>query len=162
MALDLQIDAIGLPALILNLPQTASNITINGSGNLEGYMKKKIVVLDTDQNSSEELVNMLNSKNYPFTQAHSLSSLKYILESDQYVAVILDIDSVPVDNRTIRQLALKHTGVRFLCTSKDRFHPELKDAICYHIYACLNKPVDPDELIFWIKSIYEEEDIPDS
>jgi hypothetical protein len=42
MTLDLQIDAIGLPALILNLPQTASNITINGSGNLEGYMKKKI------------------------------------------------------------------------------------------------------------------------
>ena len=125
-------------------------------------MKKKIVVLDTDQNSSLELVNMLNSQNYPFTQAHSLSALKEFLVSDQYVAVILDIDSVPVDNRTIRQLALKHTGVRFLCTSKDRFHPELKDAICYHIYACLNKPVDPDELLFWIKSIYQEEDIPDT
>ena len=53
------------------------------------------------------------------------------------------------------------TATRFLCTSKDRFHPELKDAICYHIYACLNKPVDPDEMVFWIKSIFDEENIPD-
>jgi hypothetical protein len=74
----------------------------------------------------------------------------------------LDIDTVPVNNRTIRDLALKNPSVRFLCTSKDRFHPELKDAICYHIYACLNKPIDPDELLFWLKSIYEEEGIPDT
>ena len=125
-------------------------------------MKKKIVILDANQNSCVELSDIINSKNYPFIQAQTLSSLEDFLESDQYVAVVLDIDSVPVDNRTIRELALKYPGVRFLCTSKDRFHPELKDAICYHIYACLNKPVDPDELLFWIKSIYEEEEVLDT
>ena len=125
-------------------------------------MKKKIVILDANQNSCGKLSDIINSKNYPFIQAQALSSLEDFLESDQYVAVVLDIDSVPVDNRTIRELALKYPGVRFLCTSKDRFHPELKDAICYHIYACLNKPVDPDELLFWIKSIYEEDEIPDT
>lgn len=123
-------------------------------------MKKKIVILDANQKSSGELSNILSSKNYPFTHACGLPLLEDDLDSDQYVAVILDIDSVPVDNRTIRQLAIKYPGVRLLCTSKDRFHPELKDAICYHIYACLNKPVDPDELLFWIKSIYEEEADP--
>ena len=128
---------------------------------LKSDMKKKILVLDANLNSRGKLSDILNSKDYPFTHANALSSLKEFLVSDQYVAVVLDIDSVPVDNRTIRQLALKHPGVRFLCTSKDRFHPELKDAICYHIYACLNKPVDPDELLYWIKSIYDEEDIPD-
>jgi len=125
-------------------------------------MKKKIVVLDSNQKSSRELFDIINSKNYPFTQAPALSALEDILKSDQYVAVVLDIDSVPIDNRTIRELAIKFPGVRFLCTSKDRFHPELKDAICYHIYACLNKPVDPDELLYWIKSIYQEEEIPDT
>ena len=124
-------------------------------------MKKKIVVLDANLNSRGELSDILNSKDYPYTHANALSSLEEFLISDQYVAVVVDIDSVPVDNRTIRQLALKYPGVRFLCTSKDRFHPELKDAICYHIYACLNKPVDSDELLYWIKSIYEEEDNPD-
>jgi len=125
-------------------------------------MNKGIVVLDHNRNSRQELFSILNSKNYPFTVTHALSSLEELFGSDQYVAVILDIDSVPVDNRTIRDLALKFPGVRFLCTSKDRFHPELKNAICYHIYACLNKPVDPDELLFWIKSIYEEENIPNT
>ena len=123
---------------------------------------KKIVILGADQNSIEELSNILKSKNYPFTVTNALSSLEQYFESDQYVAVVLDIDSVPVDNRSIRNLALKYPGVCFLCTSKDRFHPELKDAICYHIYACLNKPVDPDELLYWIKSIYEEESMPDT
>ena len=125
-------------------------------------MKKKIVILAANQNSCVELSEIINSKNYPLVQTQALSSLEDFLESDQYVAVVLDIDSVPVDNRTIRKLALKYPGVRFLCTSKDRFHPELKDAICYHIYACLTKPVDPDELLYWIKSIYEEENIPDT
>ena len=129
---------------------------------IKSEMKKKILVLDANQNSSGELSNTLNSKNYPFTQTQTLSSLEGFLDSEKYVAVILDIDSIPVDNRMIRELAIKYPGVRFLCTSKDRFHPELKDAICYHIYACLNKPVDQDELLFWIKSIYAEEDIPDS
>jgi DNA-binding NtrC family response regulator len=123
---------------------------------------KKIILLDADQDSRRELSNILESKNYPVTVTEVLSSLEESLESDQYVAVIIDIDSVPIDNRTIRNLALKYPGIRFLGTSKDRFHPELKDAICYHIYACLNKPVDPDELLYWIKCIYEEEKIPDT
>lgn len=125
-------------------------------------MQKKIVVLDGLEESSQELCNILESKRYPSTTIHFLSDLEPLIRKEDYIAVIFDIDSVPVDNRTIRNLTLKYPGVRFLCTSKDRFHPELKDAICYHIYACLNKPVDPDELLYWIKSIYEEEEIPDT
>jgi DNA-binding NtrC family response regulator len=128
----------------------------------KGSMKKKIIILDADQTSSVELSKMLSTKSYPITYGCGLSLLEDELKSGQYVAVVLDIDSIPIDNRTIRELAIKYPAVRFLCTSKDRFHPELKDAICYHIYACLNKPVDPDELLFWIKSIYEEEEMPDA
>jgi DNA-binding NtrC family response regulator len=124
---------------------------------LSGKMKKGIIVLDADKNSSRVVSDMLTTRDYPNTITRELSSLANLIETNQYVAVIFDIDSVPVDNRTIRALALKYPGLCILCTSKDRFHPELKDAICYHIYACLNKPIDPDELLFWIKSIYEDE-----
>jgi len=125
-------------------------------------MKKGLIILDAEKSSSRALSEMLTSRAYPVTVTRKVSSLGELIESNQYVAVIVDIDSVSVNNRTIRDLALKYPGLCFLCTSKDRFHPELKDAICYHIYACLNKPIDPDELIFWIKSIYEEENVPDS
>jgi len=120
-------------------------------------MEKKIAVLDADQQSCDELRGILESQRFPTIAIHSLALLESHIQSGDIIAVVVDIDSVPVDNRTIRELTLKYPGVRFLCTSKDRFHPELKDAICYHIYACLNKPVDPDELLYWIKSIYEEE-----
>ena len=125
-------------------------------------MKKGLIILDAEKSSGRALSEMLTSRAYPVTVTRKVSSLGELIESNQYVAVIVDIDSVSVNNRTIRDLALKYPGLCFLCTSKDRFHPELKDAICYHIYACLNKPIDPDELIFWIKSIYEEENVPDS
>ena len=122
---------------------------------------KKIIILDASPSSVSQLNEMLDSKHYPHAQVNDLSALENLLETGQYLAVILDIDSVAVDNRTIRNLSHNFPGIRFLCTSKDRFHPELKDAICYHMYACLKKPVDPDELLFWIKCIYEEEEIID-
>lgn len=125
-------------------------------------MKKGLILLDADKSSRRALSDMLTSRDYPVTVIPELSCLGNLIESNQYVAVIFDIDSVPVNNRTIRDLALKYPGLCFLCTSKDRFHPELKDAICYHIYACMNKPVDPDELLFWIRSIYEEENVSDT
>jgi len=125
-------------------------------------MKKKIIILDADQESSAELSEILSSKSFPVTNGCGLPLLEDALDSGQYTAVVLDIDTIPIDNRKIRDLAIKYPAVRFLCTSKERFHPELKDAICYHIYACLNKPVDPDELLFWIKSIYEEDESPDT
>jgi DNA-binding NtrC family response regulator len=53
-------------------------------------------------------------------------------------------------------MTLKNPGVYFLCTSADRFHPDLQEALCYHIYACIKKPIDPDELIYLIQSICKD------
>jgi DNA-binding NtrC family response regulator len=125
-------------------------------------MQKGVVLLDGIKESGEEMRTILESRQYMVAVIQSFSRLEDLILSEDYLAVIIDIDSVPVDNRMIRNLAITYPGVRFLCTSKDRFHPDLRDAICYHIYACLNKPVDPDELLYWIKSIFEEENIPDT
>ena len=119
-------------------------------------MKKKILVLDADETSLQELVELLAGRQYSTTPIHILSDLEGHLEKGGYLAVILDIDSVSVDNRVLRKLTIEYPEVHFLCTSKDRFHPDLKDAICYHIYACLTKPVDPDEIFYLLRSIYED------
>jgi len=34
------------------------------------------------------------------------------------------------------------------------FHPELEEAMSNYIFACLSKPADEDELVFWIKSLF--------
>lgn len=117
-------------------------------------------MLDADAESCQRLCETIEKRCFPATSLHSLFDLEDTIKKGGYLAIIIDIDSVAVDDRVIRELTVSYPEIYFLCTSKDRFYPKLKDAICYHIYACLTKPVDPDELIFWIKSIYEEEANP--
>ncbi len=120
-------------------------------------MEKKVLVVDADQEQCEQLCDLLAGENYQTVPLHSFSVLESTLKQTPCRTIIVDIDTIEVDNRTIRDVVLKNPGIYFLCLSRDRFHPELKDAICYHIYACINKPIDTDELFFWLRSIYEDE-----
>ena len=120
-------------------------------------MKKPILVLDADKKQCLELCDLLDGGRYPATPLYSTTNLEKNIHSSGCQAVVIDIDTVPVDNRTVRELTLKFPGVYFFCLSKQPFHPELKEAICYHIYACLNRPVDPDELFYWLRSINEND-----
>jgi len=120
-------------------------------------MKKTVLVLDADRAAGQKICDLLAEECYSTVAVHSLADLKHRLQAESYLAVLMDIDSIHVDNRSIRNLVLEFPGTCILCMSKDRFHPELRDAICYHIYACINKPVDPDELFYWLRSINENE-----
>ena len=113
-------------------------------------------MLDADEKECGELCALLDDHQFRAVPIHSLPEMMTFIQDTKCLVVIVDLDSVPIDNRAIRELTLKYPGTYFLCLSSDRFHPHLKEALCYHIYACINKPVDPDELLFWIKSIYEE------
>lgn len=120
-------------------------------------MKKEILVLNANAAEARDMVRLLEQAHYRTRTIRKLVRLEDRLREAACMAVIIDIDSVKVDNRSIRNLTLDFPEVCFLCTSRDKFHPELKDAICYHIYACLNKPIDPDELFYWLKCIRENE-----
>ncbi len=115
----------------------------------------EIVVLDAHRKQCQELCSMIEKRHYHAIPMNSLLKMENYIKGNTCTAVIMDIDTVSVDNRTIRELTIQNPGVYFFCLSRDKFHPELKDAICYHIYACLNKPVDPDELFYLLKSVYE-------
>ena len=120
-------------------------------------MKKTILVLDAEPTECHNLCDLLAKERYTAIPVRSLPDLEEYLLTESYIVAVIDIDSMPIDNRTIRKLVFDNPGMHILCMSKDKFHPELKDAICYHIYACLNKPVDPDELFYFLRSIYENE-----
>ena len=120
-------------------------------------MQKGILVVNKYKKQCRELCEMLEKERYSVSALHSIQNLEKHLEEKKFQAVIIDIDAVPVDNRTIRKLTLLFPEVYFFCLSVKPFHPELQDAICYHIYACLNKPVDEDELFYFLRSINENE-----
>ncbi len=120
-------------------------------------MKKSVLVVDADQNQCRRLCAMLGKNSFSTIPLPSIEHLEATIKQSSCLAVFLDIDTVPVNNRTVRELTIKFPGVYFFCISKRPFHPELHDAISYHIYACLNRPVDPDELFYWLRSIEENE-----
>lgn len=115
--------------------------------------KKAVLVVNADPEESASICRLLQEADYTAQTLNSPAELKDRLREKGCMAVIMDIDSVAVDNRTIRELASMFPAVPFLCISKERFHPQLKDSIRNHIYACLTKPIDPDELSYWLKCI---------
>lgn len=120
-------------------------------------MQKSILVLDADKDQSRGLCELLRKGQLKATPIFSIHNLETNIEDSGCQAIFWDIDTVAADNQTVRDLTLKFPRVYFFCLSKHPFHPELKDAICYHIYACLNRPIDPDELFYWLRSIEDNE-----
>jgi DNA-binding NtrC family response regulator len=120
-------------------------------------MQKAILLMDADPLGSAGLLAILGGQGYAAQRVGSLADLRHKLAEEEFMAVLMEIDSVAVDNRAIRELAAGFPATPFLCISRERVHPELKDAIRNHIYACLNKPIDPDELFYWLKCIREDQ-----
>jgi len=115
----------------------------------------KILLVGGDINESKHLGRLLKEQQYKNVAIHSLSEAGNYLRSHHYTAVILDIDSLIADNRTIRDLSHRFPEVYWLCTSREKIHPELSESFRHHIYACISKPLDPDELFYWLRCITE-------
>jgi DNA-binding NtrC family response regulator len=120
-------------------------------------MEKEVVVLDADEKQCKELCAVLKERHYRVDPMHSLLDLESHIQGSGCRLVILDLDTIPVDNLALRELKRKNPGLYIVGLSKRQFHPELEEAIGSHIYACLGKPVDPDELVYWLRSIYEDD-----
>lgn len=125
-------------------------------------MKKAVIVVDANQDQCRRFCTLLKKNQYLTIPLHSIQHLEANIKQSNSLAVFIDIDTVPVNNRTVREFTIKFPELYFFCLSEQSFHPELEDAICYHIYACINKPVDPDELFYFLRSIHENETDPNN
>jgi DNA-binding NtrC family response regulator len=119
--------------------------------------RKTVLVLDAEKKQCWQLCELLANDQYKAIPLYSSHNLEKTITEAGCLAIFWDIDSVPAENRIIRDLTIKFPDVYFFGLSRHQFHPELKDAICYHIYACINRPVDPDELFYWLRSIEEND-----
>jgi DNA-binding NtrC family response regulator len=118
-------------------------------------MKKSIMVLDANEEQCRKLCKLLEKVQFKAIPQYSMDKMEQRIEDTMCRAIFWDIDTVPADNRIIRNFTTKFPGVYFFCLSDQPIHPELRDAISQHIYACLHRPIDVDELFFWLRSIEE-------
>jgi DNA-binding NtrC family response regulator len=116
-------------------------------------MQRTVIVVDENKSESEGLCSVLQQENYQAVSLNSLANLEERIQETACCVVILDLDSLPVNNRFIRNLKLERDKMHIIGLSSRTFHPELQEAVSTHIYACLGKPVDTDELLYWLRSI---------
>jgi len=120
-----------------------------------GREKPKVLVIDGDKQHAQQLCDLLHDLNYSVSLIHSLKDLEQESHKVSEVAVILDLDTVPVNNQFFRDLKKLHPQFQMLGVSKLSYHPGLEEVIGSHLFACLVKPLDVEELSFWLKSIGE-------
>ena len=123
-------------------------------------MQKEVVVLDTDKKQCKNLCALLTEHEYLSTAMSSITNMDQYLGGSNCRAILLNLDSVSVTNKSLKQLKSKNPSVNIIAFSKRQFHPELEEALREYISVCLASPVDPDELTYWLKTIYVNNEKP--
>jgi DNA-binding NtrC family response regulator len=119
-------------------------------------MQHSVIIASADTQYHAALLQAVKEIPFRVVQCYSLVQLEERIPEGAVSAVILDLDTLPVDNKFLKNLKKKYRDLFVLAVSKKTFHPELKESISSYIYACLAKPVDPEELTFWLRSIHKD------
>jgi len=119
-------------------------------------MKECVIVVTGDVEHLGELLKVLASMPYKVAECESCSNLQILISDSGASAVILDLDSVPVDNRCLKRLKTENPRIPMLTVSSRKVHPELRESISSYILARLGIPIDAEELEFWLRSIMHD------
>ncbi|MBT8370562.1 MAG: hypothetical protein HKO68_13590 [Desulfobacterales bacterium] len=117
--------------------------------------EKEVIVLDADTTQSQNLIVFLNDNAYTATPINSLTNMDQYMADTDCRAVVLNLDNISVTNKILRDLKQKKPSINIIAHSKRQFHPELEEALREYISVCLAEPVDTDELDYWLKSVFE-------
>jgi hypothetical protein len=117
--------------------------------------KPRVLVVAGNGKPGREVFSLVQELDYAATHITSLIDLEQELQKDFEVAVILDLDTLPVTTRFLRGLRKAHPQLHLLGVSELSYHPGLEEVIGSHLLACLVEPLDVEELCFWLKSISE-------
>ncbi|UCD80143.1 MAG: response regulator [Desulfobacterales bacterium] len=120
-------------------------------------MKKEVLVLDPDERQSQNLCGMLTANEYTPIAMKSLVDMRRYIEENDCHAIILNLDMVTVTNKGFKEFKRKNPLLNIIALSERQFHPELEEAFREYISVCLAKPLDTDDLVYWLKTIFEND-----
>lgn len=115
----------------------------------------KVAVADGDEQNCRAICALLELADIPVTPLYSLEDLPEHLRREQVAVLIVDLDSLPVDNAFFRSIKKQYPNLHLLCLSSRTYHPGLEEAMGAHICASLAKPLNSEELFYWLKAISE-------
>jgi DNA-binding NtrC family response regulator len=119
--------------------------------------KLRVAVADADEQNCRKVCALLRGGNILVIPLHSLEDLSEHLKREQVAVLIVDLDNLPVTNNFFRVLKKQYPNLHILCLSSRRYHPGLEEAMGSHICASLAKPLNAEELFYWLKALTEIE-----
>lgn len=117
--------------------------------------KKEVLILDADENQSKSLTELLDDHQYCSKALNSLVEFECYAKQHKCRALILNLDNVAITNKVLKELKRKIPQMNIIAQSERQFHPELEEALTNYISVCLSTPVDPDELFYWLRAVFE-------
>ncbi len=125
-------------------------------------MEMEIILIGTDEKETQNLRRLLERQKIQVTiekNDMNLSHLSQRIQDSDCQAFLIDLDTMPHETNFFRDLKKKNPSLNIMGLSDRPFHPELEEAITSYMYACLKKPVDEDEFLYLIKSIYKNDPV---
>ncbi|ROQ91038.1 response regulator [Desulfosoma caldarium] len=113
---------------------------------------KKVWVVCEDCEFVERLHHAAGQLGLQTTVFSDLTTLAEAPSQDNPAIIFVDLDtSVPSEAQLVRTAAL-FPRTPLIALSRRTFHPELAQAFAQHLRVCLRKPVDMNEVSFWLRS----------
>ena len=122
-------------------------------------MKRRLYLLSRQPERFNETVARLKADAFETKSAASLPELEKMCRKTSCQAVILDLDTTPADNRSLKQFSRRFPEPLLFAVSERRYHPDLQEAMQQCIYACLRYPIDPEELAILLVGIRDAESL---
>ncbi len=120
-------------------------------------MKKLLVLLSESPERFKDVLDLLETDRFELETASSLSELTALCRKHPCRAVMIDLDTAAVDNRSLRLFSRQVPEPLLIVVSGRRFHADLQEAMQQCIYACFRYPIDPEELMIVLKGIAAED-----
>jgi len=120
-------------------------------------MRETVLLIGENAGDLKMMRLLLERLSYSPVIFSSLDAAAEMCSKKPCRVALLDFDSMVLNNRIIKNFKRRFPQISLIISSAKKFHPELKEAITDHIYACVAKPVDPDELEYWLASIHRNE-----
>ena len=122
----------------------------------------RVAVADADKQNRRATCALLEQANIPVASMNTLKVLAGHLKRESIAVLIIDLDNLPVNNNFFRTLKKQYPNLHILCLSSHTHHPGLEEAMGVHICASLAKPLNSEELFYWLKAISEIEPVDSS
>ena len=118
-------------------------------------MGSKLVFVGSEIYLSDEIKSILDEGGYEIESSESIEDATQKLDRTWSSVLLIDLDGKEITNRQIRDFRRRYKGVQIVAFSSRTYHPELKESLREDVCACLGKPLNSEELIYWLNSITE-------